>query len=495
MSSTGGPSRQVLRASVRANGTVRTPPSAARGTIAHGGAALHRYPRSREIIHLPGCTTITSVRAREILDSRGLPTLEALVTLDSGAKGRAAVPSGASTGTHEAIELRDGDPRYFGKGVLRAVANVNGPIARAITGLDPSEQKSLDRTLTDLDGTPNLAHLGANAVLATSLATARAAARERGLPLWRHLRELWLGLGGVSEPTLPVPMMNILNGGAHASNNVDVQEFMVMPAGVESFGRALRAGVEISHNLKRILRERGLATTVGDEGGFAPDLASNEEGIETVLAAVERAGYTPGREVAIALDVAATELLETEPADAVEQDEWAYELRWSDGGTRSSEEMVDYWERWASEYPIRSIEDPLGEDDWSGWVALTQRLGGSVQVVGDDLFVTNPKRLKRGIDTRAATAVLVKLNQIGTLTRTFETMRDAEAAGLGRIVSHRSGETEDTFIADLVVATGAGQIKTGGASRSERTAKYNRLLEIESELEGAARFPGMELWR
>ena len=435
---------------------------------------------------------IRSVRARQILDSRGKPTVEATVVLDDGATGTAAVPSGASTGSYEAVELRDGDEgRYRGSGVLKAVANVNGPVAGALEGVEARDQALVDETLKGLDGTPNLSSLGANAVLAASLAVARSAASSAGHPLWRHLADLWrTGAGGSSGPVLPVPMMNILNGGAHASNNIDIQEFMIVPVGASSFAEALRVGTETSYALRELLAERSLATTVGDEGGFAPNLASNEEGIETVLAAVERAGYEPGREVAVALDVAATELWEAGangPGEAGgDERAGSYRLRWSGGGGLSSAEMVDYWARWVSDYPICSIEDPLDEDDWTGWTKLTDAIGDTTQIVGDDLFVTNARRLRRGVELGAANAVLIKLNQIGTLSDTLRTMRDAEAAGFGRIVSHRSGETGDTFIADLAVATGAGQIKTGGVSRSERVEKYNRLLLVEEEVGSAA---------
>ena len=418
-------------------------------------------------------TEIVSVRAREILDSRGNPTVEAEVELACGAVGAAAVPSGASTGAHEAVERRDGDPeRYGGKGVLQAVQAVMEELGPAVRGLDALNQQAVDRALVRCDGTPNKGRLGANAVLAVSLATARAAAEAVGLPLYRYL-------GGAFARLLPVPMLNILNGGRHADNNVDVQEFMVVPAGFDRFERALQAGVEIFHALKALLRERNLATAVGDEGGFAPDLGSNQEALELVLAAVERAGYQPGRQVWIALDVAATELY----ADG------RYHLA-GEGRTFDSAGMADLIAGWCARYPIISVEDPLAEDDWEGWTALTRRIGGRVQLVGDDLFVTNPGRLQMGIERGAGNAILIKVNQIGTLTETIDAMDLAARAGYGRIVSHRSGETEDAFIADLAVACGAGQIKTGAPSRSERVAKYNRLLRIAGELGEEARFAG-----
>ena len=431
---------------------------------------------------------IATVSAHEILDSRGNPTIEAEVKLESGAVGRASVPSGASTGSYEAMELRDGDTaRYSGKGVLQAVANVNGVIARAIKGLDPQDQEGIDRTLSALDGTSSFQRLGANAVLAASLANARAAARSRHLPLWRHLHELWQTLrGGRAErgPLLPVPMMNILNGGAHASNNVDIQEFMVMPVGASTFRQGLRMGTEVFHQLRALLAGRSLTTTVGDEGGFAPDLASNEEAIELVLLAVEAAGYVGGRDMVLAIDAAATEFLE----------DGGYRIRCEEGTLLSTSDMIDFWKRWTNTYPIRSVEDPLGEDDWPGWTALTESVGPAVQVVGDDLFVTNAERLTRGVRQAAANAILIKVNQIGTLSGALRTMAKAERSGFGRVISHRSGETEDTFIADLAVATGAGQIKTGSSSRSERVAKYNRLLCIERELGDEAVYAGAGPW-
>lgn len=424
-------------------------------------------------------SAIVDVRGREILDSRGNPTVEAEVTLDSGARGRAAVPSGASTGAHEAVELRDGDEkRYLGKGVLKAVDNVNTELASALRGFEAREQLDIDRTMIDLDGTPNKARLGANAMLAVSMAVARAAAGENEMPLWRYLA------GEGSGDLLPVPMMNILNGGAHASNNVDIQEFMVMPVGADSFSDGLRMGVEVFHQLKAVLSAQGSSTAVGDEGGFAPDLGSNEEAIEVVLKAIEKAGYRPGEDVAITLDVAATELYE----------DGTYVFQGERGGRRDAGEMVEFWKEWVGRYPIRSIEDPLDENDWDGWTAITEAIGDRVQIVGDDLFVTNVERLERGIKEGSANAILIKVNQIGTLTETLDTMRVAREAGFRSVVSHRSGETEDTFIADLAVATGAGQIKTGSASRTDRVAKYNQLLRIEETLGGKARYPGKELW-
>ena len=421
---------------------------------------------------------IVDVRAREILDSRGNPTVEADVILECGARGRAAVPSGASTGTHEAVELRDGDRgRYLGKGVRRAVEHVDSVIRDAILGMDAQEQWELDRSLIDLDGTPSKRRLGANSILAVSMAVARAAAEEHGAPLWRYL-------AGADAPVLPVPMMNILNGGAHAPNNVDIQEFMVMPLGFDSFHEALRCGVEIFHALRTVVSGKGKSTAVGDEGGLAPDVASNEEAVEIVLTAIERAGYSPGDDVALAIDAASTELFEN----------GEYVFRWSNGERRDTAGMIDFWQRWTREYPIVSLEDPLHENDWQGWKALTARVGGRVQLVGDDLFVTNSERLARGIRDDAANAMLVKLNQVGTLTETLEAMRMADEAGYHSVVSHRSGETEDTFIADFSVATGAGQIKTGSASRTDRVAKYNQLLRIEEQLGAQASYPGRRLW-
>ncbi len=421
---------------------------------------------------------IARVAGREIIDSRGNPTVEAEVTLEGGAVGRAAVPSGASTGEHEAVELRDGDPaRYLGRGVRQAVANLTGPVADAIRGLDAGDQEGVDRALIEADGTPNKGRLGANALLAASLASARAAAEGRGLPLFR-------ALGGEEADLLPVPMMNILNGGSHAPNNVDLQEFMVMPVAADSFSDGLRMGVEIFHHLKNVLAEQGRGTAVGDEGGFAPDLGSNEEAVEVILRAIERAGYRPGEDVVLALDAAASEF----------HRDGAYTFRWSSGERRETEAMVEFWERWLDRYPIVSIEDPMDENDWEGWKALTARVGDRVQIVGDDLFVTNASILERGIRERAANAILIKVNQIGTLTETLEAIRTADAAGFRSVISHRSGETEDVFIADLAVATRAGQIKTGSASRTDRVAKYNQLLRIEELLGSLARYPGRTLF-
>jgi enolase len=425
-------------------------------------------------------SAIVDVRGREILDSRGNPTVEAEVTLETGARGRAAVPSGASTGAHEAVELRDGEAkRFLGKGVRKAVANINEKIAPALRGFEAREQLDIDRTMIDLDGTPNKRNLGANALLAVSMATARAAALENNTPLWKYLAE-----GGKAD-TLPVPMMNILNGGAHASNNVDVQEFMVMPVGAKTFSEGLRMGVEVFHHLKKVLTAKGKNTAVGDEGGFAPDLKSNEEAVEFVLQAIESAGYRPGEDLVITLDAAATEWYQG----------GEYVFKKSTGERRDANGMIEFWKGWIDKYPIRSLEDPLDENDWRGWKALTEAVGDRLQIVGDDLFVTSSERLEQGIKDGAANAILVKVNQIGTLTETLDTMRVAREAGYGRIVSHRSGETEDTFIADLAVATGAGQIKTGSASRTDRVAKYNQLLRIEEQLGGKARYPGRGLWK
>jgi enolase len=413
---------------------------------------------------------IVSVRAREILDSRGNPTVEVEVMLASGAQGAAAVPSGASTGEHEAVELRDGDKgRYLGKGVKKAVENVESAIAQAIVGSESLAQSELDQQLIDLDGTPNKSKLGANALLGASLAVARASAAECGLPLFRYL-------GGVGAVRLPVPMMNILNGGRHADNNVDLQEFMIMPVGAGSFKKALRWGAEVYHTLKSLLSKKGYSTAVGDEGGFAPSLKSNEEALELIIAAVEKAGLKPGEEVAIALDPASSEFCE----DGV------YHFKKSDGSKKSSSEMVDFWKRWAEKFPIVSIEDGLAENDWDGWRLLTSTLGDRLQLVGDDLFVTNTKFLARGIKEKSANAILIKLNQIGTLSETMAAIAMASRAGWRAVISHRSGETEDTFIADLAVAAGTGQIKTGAPARSERVAKYNRLLRIEEELGAGA---------
>jgi len=419
-------------------------------------------------------STIIDIAAREILDSRGNPTVEADVTLASGQTGRAAVPSGASTGEHEARELRDGDSgRYLGKGVRKAVQNIEETIAPAITGMIATDQVEIDRTLIELDGTPNKEKLGANAILAVSMATARAAAAETGLPLYRYL-------GGPLSRTLPVPMMNILNGGAHATNTVDFQEFMVVPVGVESFAEALRVGAEVFHSLKKVLVKRKLATGVGDEGGFAPDLKDDEQALQVIIEAIEAAKFAPGKEVALALDVAASEL----------HSGGTYTFKKSGAGTRDAAGMIDLYAKWLEEYPIVSIEDGLAEDDWEGWAQLTKALGDRVQLVGDDLFVTNTERLARGIENGVANAILIKVNQIGTLTETLEAIDMARGAGYLSVISHRSGETEDTFIADLAVATGAGQIKTGSASRTDRVAKYNQLLRIEEQLGSAGRYAG-----
>jgi enolase len=416
---------------------------------------------------------IERIVAREILDSRGNPTVEVDAWV-SGGQGRAAVPSGASTGEHEANELRDGDAdRYGGKGVRHAVQNVNGPIARALRGKDPRRQEEVDRRMIELDGTPNKSRLGANALLGVSLAIAKAVAAALDRPLYRHL-------GGAGARTLPVPLMNILNGGAHADNNVDFQEFMIAPVGAKTFAEALRCGVEIFHALRSSLKSRGYVTAVGDEGGFAPNLRSNEEAIEVILEAIAAAGYRAGKDVLLAIDCAASEMF----------DGGAYVFRKSDGARKSAAEMVAFYRRWVERYPIVSIEDGLAEDDWNGWRSLTQALGRKVQLVGDDLFVTNPARLKRGIDDGVANSILVKLNQIGTLSETREAVKTAQRAGYTAVISHRSGETEDTTIADFAVATNAGQIKTGSACRSERTAKYNQLLRIEQELGRRARFLG-----
>ncbi|MEJ7718694.1 MAG: phosphopyruvate hydratase [Thermoleophilaceae bacterium] len=420
---------------------------------------------------------IALVHARQILDSRGNPTVEVEVALDSGASGRAAVPSGASTGEFEAVELRDGGEAYGGKGVSRAVENVRGEIATALRGRDAADQAGLDRALIDLDGTPNKGRLGANAILGVSLAAAKAAAAEEGLTLWRYL-------GGEAARVLPVPMMNVLNGGAHADNKVDFQEFMVVPVGFDRFADALRCGTEIFHALKGTLEARGLSTAVGDEGGFAPDLDSNETALEVLLEGVEAAGYRPGDDVAVALDPATSELFE----DGV------YDLR-HEGRRLSSTEMADVWDDLSSRYPIVSIEDGLDEEDWDGWRTLTERLGTRVQLVGDDLFVTSAERLRRGIDSGVANSILVKVNQIGTLSETLEALDTAHEAGYTAVMSHRSGETEDTTIADLAVATGCGQIKTGAPSRTDRVAKYNQLLRIEEALGADAEYPGRTVFR
>jgi enolase len=420
---------------------------------------------------------IERVHGRQILDSRGNPTVEVDVVLKSGAAGRAAVPSGASTGEFEAVELRDGDDAWSGKGVTRAVANVNGEIAEAVRGIDAADQTAVDRAMIDLDGTPNKSRLGANAVLGVSLGSAQAAAAEAGQPLWRYL-------GGEAAHRLPVPMMNVLNGGAHADNKVDFQEFMVVPAGAPSFAEALRTGAEVFHALKRTLHERGLATAVGDEGGFAPDLDSNEAALEALVEGIQAAGYRPGDDVAIALDPATSEIF----------DDGSYRLE-HEGRSLRSDELVQLWADLASRYPIVSIEDGMDEEDWDGWRALTEALGDRVQLVGDDLFVTNTERLRRGIESEVANSILIKVNQIGTLTETLDAVRTATEAGYTAVMSHRSGETEDTAIADLAVATGCGQIKTGAPSRSDRTAKYNQLLRIEEALGPDAEYPGGAVFR
>ena len=417
---------------------------------------------------------IEQVWAREIMDSRGNPTIEAEVVLEDGTTARAAVPSGASTGENEAMELRDGDDlRYLGKGVLKAVENVNEKISVEVEGLDCLDQTLIDETMLGLDGTSNKSKLGANAILAVSLANARAAAAIMEIPLYRYI-------GGVNAKTLPVPMMNILNGGAHADNNVDFQEFMVMPVGAESFSEALRCGAEIFHNLKSVLRSRGYSTGVGDEGGFAPNLKSNEEAIETILEAIGKAGYTAGENVMLALDPAASEFYK----------EGKYVFKKSDKRELSSEEMAAFWTDWCDRYPIISIEDGMAENDWEGWINLTDSIGDRVQLVGDDLFVTNVKFLRRGIEEGAANSILIKVNQIGTLTETLDAIELARTNNMTAVISHRSGETEDTFIADLAVATNAGQIKTGSLCRSDRIAKYNQLLRIEEDLGESARYPG-----
>ena len=419
---------------------------------------------------------IADIYAREVLDSRGNPTVEAEVTLANGTSGRAIVPSGASTGEHEAVELRDDDQqRFLGKGVLKAVENVNSEIAEALANFDASDQRALDQKMIELDGTENKGRLGANAILAVSMAATRASATAFGLPLYRYL-------GGAGANTLPVPMMNILNGGAHADNNVDFQEFMVMPVGAESFSAALRWGVEVFHTLKGVLKKRGYNTAVGDEGGFAPCVKSNVEAIEVVLEAIQQAGYKPGEEIAIALDPAASEFYQ----------DGKYVFKKSDKSAKSSDDMVRFWAKWANDYPMVSLEDGLSEEDWDGWENLTKELGSKIQLVGDDLFVTNVQFLQEGIDKNVANSILVKVNQIGTVSETLDAIDLARRNGYTSVISHRSGETEDTFIADLAVATGAGQIKTGSASRTDRIAKYNQLLRIEEELGSAARFLGLK---
>jgi enolase len=417
---------------------------------------------------------IIDVHGRQVLDSRGNPTVEVEVRLESGAEGRAIVPSGASTGTREAVELRDADPkRYMGKGVLKAVRNVNKGIAPKLLGIDATEQSYLDSVLIELDGTENKGKLGANAILGVSMAAARAAAEACGLPLFQYI-------GGIGGRTLPVPMMNILNGGSHADNNVDIQEFMVMPVGAKSFAESLRMGVETFHHLKKVLKGKGLNTNVGDEGGFAPNLKSNAEAIEVILEAITKAGYEPGKEIGIALDAAASEFGE----------KGKYVFRKSDGSKKDAEGMVKFYEELCRQYPILSIEDGFSEDDWNGWKLFTRAMGRKIQIVGDDIFVTNPKILRKGIEEKAANSVLIKLNQVGTVTETIDAVEMAKRAGWTAVVSHRSGETEDSTIADLVVGLNTGQIKTGSASRTDRLAKYNQLLRIEEELGPAARFEG-----
>ena len=420
---------------------------------------------------------ISAVYAREILDSRGNPTVEVEVWLDDGSMGRAAVPSGASTGAYEAVELRDGDKeRYMGKGVSKAVDNVNDIIAEALIGLDPIRQVEIDNMLIRLDGTPNKGNLGANAILGVSMAVAKAAAASVDVPLYMYL-------GGVNAKELPVPMMNILNGGAHADNNVDIQEFMAMPVGAPSFSEALRMNTEIYHNLKAVLKERGISTAIGDEGGFAPNLSSNEEAIEVIVEAIKKAGYKPGKEVAIALDIAASEIYKN----------GKYHLA-GEGVVKTSAQMVEYYAALCEKYPIVSIEDGLDEDDWKGWTLLTKKLGDKVQLVGDDLFVTNSERLSRGISDGVANSILIKVNQIGTLTETFTTIEMAKRAGYTCVISHRSGETEDTTLADIAVAVNAGQIKTGAPARTDRVAKYNQLLRIEEDLASAAQYNGKKVF-
>src|SRR5450631_2556264 len=426
-------------------------------------------------------TQIELIIAREILDSRGNPTVEADVILESGARGRAAVPSGASTGEHEAVELRDGDKtRYVGKGVLKAVDNVNELIAPELEGMDASEQRELDTVMRELDGTPNKGKLGANAILAVSMAASRAMADHLGIELYQYL-------GGFTASLLPTPMMNILNGGAHADSNVDFQEFMAMPVGAETFSEALQWGAEIFHTLKTVLQKLGYSTSVGDEGGFAPNLKSNQEALEVVLEAITQAGYTPGDQIGIALDPAASEFYD--------KDKQKYVFKKSDKSERTPDEMVKFWADWVRQYPIISIEDGMAEDDWAGWKAMTVELGDKIQLVGDDLFVTNTERLAQGIEKGIANSILIKVNQIGTLTETLEAIKMASDAGYTSMTSHRSGETEDTFIADLAVATSAGQIKTGSASRTDRIAKYNQLLRIEEELGAAARYAGRKAFK
>jgi enolase len=425
-------------------------------------------------------TTIVRITGREILDSRGNPTVEADVYLANGSMGRAAVPSGASTGEHEAVELRDGDKsRYLGKGTQGAVSHVNGEIAQALHGRDATQQPEIDRLMIELDGTPNKGRLGANAILAVSMAAARAGAASQHTPLYRYL-------GGAGARLLPVPMMNVLNGGAHADNSVDVQEFMIAPFGATKFSEAIRMGVEVFHTLKKVLKKRGYSTAVGDEGGFAPNLKSNIEALELLLEGISQAGYKPGEQVGICLDPASSEFFQ----------DGKYVFKKSDKSERTSEQMVEFWADWVRQYPaIISLEDGMSEEDWDGWVALTDALGGKIQLVADDIFVTNPAIFQRGIERGIANSILIKLNQIGTVTETLETMHMAAAANYTSVVSHRSGETEDPFIADLVVATNAGQIKTGSASRTDRIAKYNQLLRIEEQLGNAAQFAGRTAFR
>ncbi len=424
-------------------------------------------------------TMIVDVLAREILDSRGNPTIEVDVLLESGVVGRAAVPSGASTGEREAIELRDGDPaRFLGKGVQKAVENVNSIIADEVIGFDATEQALIDKTMIDLDGTENKSKLGANAILGVSLATARAAAQALGLPLYQYI-------GGVNAKTLPVPQMNILNGGAHADNNVDIQEFLILPAGAKSFSEALRMGSEVFHNLKSVLKAKGDYTGVGDEGGFAPNLSSNEEALQVIIEGIEKAGYKPGKDIFIGIDAAASEFWDN--------DKKVYDLK-GEGKVLTPAEIVDLYASWVDKYPIISIEDGMGENDWDGWKLLTDKLGSKIQLVGDDIFVTNTKIIKKGIEAGISNAVLIKVNQIGSLTETLEAIEMTHKAGFNAVVSHRSGETEDSTIADIAVAMNTGQIKTGSASRSDRMAKYNQLLRIEEELDEVAVFPGTEVF-
>jgi enolase len=451
-------------------------------SIAGASVAVDRRPKLNDrLLHRiarTDMTEIVAIRAREVLDSRGNPTVEADVILESGALGRAIVPSGASTGEHEAVELRDGDKSvYLGKGVLQAVANVETVIAPELEGIDAANQRLIDQTMIALDGTPNKSKLGANAILAVSLASARAVAQTLEIPLYRYL-------GGVNASILPTPMLNVLNGGAHADSNVDFQEFMIMPVGAEQFSEALRWSAEIFHTLKGVLKKKGYNTAVGDEGGFAPSLKSNDEAIELILEAIEAAGYKAGEQIAIALDPASSEFYD--------KDKQKYVFKKSDKRELSSEEMVAFWENWAHQYPIVSLEDGLAEDDWAGWRLLTERLGSRIQLVGDDLFVTNVSRLQRGIEEGVANSILIKVNQIGTLTETLEAIELGRRYGYTAVMSHRSGESEDTFIADLAVATGVGQIKTGSVSRTDRIAKYNQLLRIEEELGSGAQFLGIE---